>query len=68
MADVFLSYAQEDRARAQLVADALRKLRFDVWWDAHLYVGTLFRAEITRQLEAAKCVVVLWSKVSLTSQ
>jgi len=67
MADVFLSYAQEDRARARQVADALRELGCDVWWDAHLYVGTSVRGEITQQLETAKCVVVLWSKASIKS-
>jgi TIR domain len=67
MADVFLSYAQEDRTRARQLADALRERGWDVWWDAHVYVGTSFRAEITRQLETAKCVVVLWSKASIKS-
>ena len=67
MADVFLSYAQEDRTRARKLADALRELGWDVWWDAHVYVGTRFRSEITRQLQAAKCVVVLWSQASIES-
>jgi len=67
MADVFLSYAQEDRACARMLADALRKRGWDVWWDAHVYVGTRFRAEITRQLQSAKCVVVLWSRASIES-
>ena len=67
MADVFLSYAQEDRTRAGKLADALRERGWDVWWDAHVYVGTRFRAEIARQLESAKCVVVLWSQASIES-
>ena len=67
MADVFLSYAQEDRTRARKLADALRELGGDVWWDAHVYVGTRFRSEIARQLQSAKCVVVLWSQASVES-
>jgi hypothetical protein len=67
VADVFLSYAQEDRTRAEQVADALRELGWDVWWDARLYGGTSFRAEIARQSREAKCVVVLWSKASVES-
>jgi hypothetical protein len=67
MADVFLSYAQEDRTRARQLADALRERGWDVWWDAHVYVGTRFRAEIARQLQSAKCVVVLWSQASIES-
>ena len=67
MPDVFLSYAEEDRPRAEQVAEGLRTLGWDVWWDVHIYVGTKFRAEITRKLESAKCVVVLWSRASLES-
>jgi hypothetical protein len=67
MADVFLSYAQEDRTAARKLADALRELGWDVWWDAQVYVGARFRAEITSQLQSAKCVVVLWSQASIES-
>ena len=67
MADIFLSYAQKDRKRAEQVADALRDSGWQVWWDANLYAGTRFRAEIAKQLHAAKCVVALWSAVSIES-
>ena len=67
MADVFLSYAQEDRTRARQLADALRERGWDVWWDAHLYVGTRLRAEIASQLQAAKYVAVLWPRASIES-
>ena len=39
-----------------------------VWWDRHIQVGTDFSAEIERQIEAARVVVVLWSKASHDSQ
>ena len=68
MADVFVSYAQKDRARAEQVANALRAAGWeDVWWDAHLHVGSHVRSEIERQLHAARCVLVLWSEASIKS-
>src|SRR4051794_13785894 len=67
MADVFLSYAQRDHARATQIADALRVHGWDVWWDANLHAGSRFRAEISRQLQLAKCVLVLWSEESIQS-
>jgi hypothetical protein len=67
MGDIFLSYSQKDRDRAQRVAVALRSSGWEVWWDANLYAGSRFRAEIATQLHAARCVVVLWSAASVTS-
>ena len=67
MADIFLSYAQADAKRAKQVADALSAKGWSVWWDATLVPGTRFRDEIEKQLHAARCVVVLWSKTSVKS-
>jgi len=68
MFDVFLSYAQEDRTRAELVAKALRVRGWSVWWSDELRVGTPYRNEIQRHLQSAKCVVVLWSNASIESE
>ena len=67
MADVFLSYARRNRAAAQRLADAIRKGGYSVWWDPDLVTGANFRKEIGMQLHAAKCVLVLWSEASITS-
>ena len=50
MADVFISYADEDRARAELVAQCLRGMGWSVWWSEDLPVGVAYREEIQRQL------------------
>jgi tetratricopeptide (TPR) repeat protein len=68
MADVFISYVSEDRNRAEALAHALAGSGFSVWWDRDLHGGADFSAEIERQLETARAVIVLWSKRSLTSQ
>jgi hypothetical protein len=63
--DVFISYASEDAERAQKIAEAIETCGWRVWWDRTLVPGVNFRREIARQLDAAKCVVVLWSKQSI---
>lgn len=62
--DVFLSYKAEDRARVQPLVAALEAEGFSVWWDAHIGGGTNWHEDIEQHLEAAKCVVVAWSKRS----
>jgi hypothetical protein len=67
MADVFLSYSQADRNRAKQIADALSAKGWSVWWDVSLVAGVHFRSKIAEELQAARCVAVLWSKASLKS-
>jgi formylglycine-generating enzyme required for sulfatase activity len=67
MADIFLSYAREDEPRARLLAAALESRRWSVWWDRRIPHGKDFNAYIQHELDAARCIVVLWSKASLAS-
>jgi len=68
MADIFISYASEDRVRAQRVASSLEAHGWTVWWDRKLIVGQSYDEAIERELEIAKCVVVLWSKMAIRSE
>jgi hypothetical protein len=68
MADVFISYASEDRDRAGKLASALTTLGWSVWWDRKIITGQTFDQAIERELEAAKSVVVLWSIRSVESE
>ena len=67
MPDVFFSYAQEDHERVRPLADSAAAAGLDVWWDPKLRIGRDYRAEIEANLDAAKCVVVLWSHKSIRS-
>ena len=67
MADIFLSYAREDVDRASRLALALESRGWSVWWDRHIPHGQDFNAHIQQQLDDARCIVVLWSKASVTS-
>jgi hypothetical protein len=68
VADVFVSYAAEDRDRAAKLSTALIELGWSVWWDRRIIAGQTFDQVIEQELDAAKSVVVLWSKHSIESE
>jgi hypothetical protein len=65
--DIFISYAREDRARVQPIAEALAQRGFGVWWDKGLHSGDDYRDRIEEMLQTARCVVVAWSRDSVQS-
>lgn len=67
-AAVFLSYSQRDHEHAVVVAAALERAQYKVWWDRNLQAGDEFPAEIEAQVRSAACVVVLWSEASVASR
>ena len=68
MADIFISYASEDRERAKQIATLFSQQGWSVWWDREIPFGKNFDKVIEENLAAAKCVVVLWSKHSVESR
>jgi hypothetical protein len=67
MRDIFISYAREDKERAALLAEALKENGWSVWWDRKIPPGKTFASVIEAEIEAAKCVIVLWSEDSIAS-
>lgn len=65
MADVFISYKKSDADRVRPLAQHLRAAGLDVWWDEGIQPSTSWRAEIAKQLAAAKCVVAVWTNDSV---
>jgi YD repeat-containing protein len=68
MSDVFISYANQDRGRAQMLAQALQAAGFSVWWDRDIAAGQSYDQVIEHELETARSVVVLWSRHSVISE
>ncbi|HET9384501.1 MAG TPA: TIR domain-containing protein [Gemmatimonadales bacterium] len=68
MADVFISYANEDRDAASALATWLQARGLDVWWDRRIRAGESFDVVIEREIESARSVVVLWSAQSTASE
>jgi len=64
---VFLSYASADRPAAQAIARALSRSGWQVWWDRTIPPGKSFDQVIESALDSAKCVIVLWSRESVSS-
>jgi TIR domain/Domain of unknown function (DUF4399) len=68
MNDIFISYKREDQATARNLAIALESEGFTVWWDRELRGGDYFDDVIQKQLNEARCVIVIWSESSVQSQ
>src|SRR3954466_6057715 len=68
MSDVFVSYKAEDRPRVAPLVQALESDGLSVWWDTQIAAGSEWRQDIQEQLEAARCVIVVWSKRSVGAE
>ena len=69
---VFVSYTHEDCERVRPLVELLdRKLREvdgSIFWDPKLRLGTPISQEIHKLLSEAACVLVVWTKHSVSSQ
>jgi len=67
MSQIFISYSSKDRAKAQKLVRVLENKGWSVWWDKKIPAGKAFDLAISKALNEAQCVVVLWSKNSVKS-
>ena len=68
MADVFLSYASADRVKAGTIVSLLESAGWSVWWDRDVEGGEEWERRIDKELDAARCAVILWTRRSITSE
>lgn len=66
MSDIFISYSRHDQEWVGKFAKALEDVGYSIWWDTRLLAGDEFHDVIPAALEQASCVIVVWSKVSVT--
>jgi hypothetical protein len=71
MADVFISYAHQDKSFAdgrgieKILKSVAPQITF--WRDSGITAGSTWNEEIRDQLRACKCVFVIWSETSWAS-
>jgi hypothetical protein len=65
VSDIFLSYSKEDRGFVERLSAAFESMGWSVWWDHNLEPGQDFSGQIETQIDAARLVVVLWSRSSV---
>ena len=68
MADIFISYAQEDGDEIQSLVALLESQGWSVFWDRNLLPGDNWTTLIEQKLAAAKAAIVVWSQHSATSE
>ena len=67
MSDIFISYKKEDKDRVGRIVEGLRAEGLDLWWDADIGPGQPWDDTIKARLDGAKCVVAVWSSLSVTA-
>jgi adenylate cyclase len=68
VADIFVSYSRTDKKRVAPLVAALEAHGWSVWWDPEITPGDEFDAMIGAELEAARAVVVVWTRNSVDSR
>lgn len=68
MADIFVSYSRQDKAQVAPLVASLEAEGWSIWWDPEITPGEEFDALISRELEGARSLVVVWSPNSVDSR
>jgi hypothetical protein len=67
MADIFISYANEDKETAARLAGFLESMGWSVWWDRRIPAGRSWRSVLQEALKDMRCMIALWSRDSVES-
>ena len=67
MADIFVSYARENLERVKPIVRLIEDAGYAVFWDRKIPAGMTWRQYIGEALDNAKCVIVVWSALSVKS-
>jgi adenylate cyclase len=68
VADIFVSYSRQDKARVAPLVAALEQVGWSVWWDPEIVPGEEFDTLISRELGQARTVIVVWTPASVDSR
>jgi adenylate cyclase len=68
VADIFVSYSRADKERVAPLVKALEAQGWSIWWDPQIAPGAEFDDLISRELEQARALVVVWTPNSVDSR
>ena len=68
MADVFISYKKEDKARVAPLVAAFEARGYSVWWDQEIEAGEEWFRRILAEVRAAKLTIGVWSSRSVDDE
>jgi adenylate cyclase len=68
VADIFVSYSRQDKALVAPLVAALEAEGWSVWWDPAITPGEEFDTLISRELDEAKTLIVVWTESSVDSR
>ena len=68
MADIFFSYANDDRGLVRPLVEELAAHGWSVWWDRQIPPGRTFDEVIEEALDEAKTVIAVWTENGVSSR
>ncbi|MEA3013222.1 MAG: hypothetical protein QOD42_1767 [Sphingomonadales bacterium] len=68
MSDVFISYSRENQEVVRRLAEAVKRLGYDVWWDDQLPPHLSYGDVISQKVGGAKAAIVVWSANAAQSE
>jgi hypothetical protein len=68
VSDVFISYSRDNQEAVRRLADAVKALGYDVWWDDQLPPHLAYGDVIAQKVGGAKAAIVVWSANAAASE
>jgi hypothetical protein len=68
VSDVFISYSRDNQEAVRHLAEAVKKLGYDVWWDDQLPPHLAYGDVIAQKVGGAKAAIVVWSASAAASE
>lgn len=68
MSDVFISYSRDNQEVVRRIAEGVKALGYDVWWDDQLPPHLAYGDVIQQKVGGAKAAIVVWSANAAASE
>ncbi len=68
MSDVFISYSRDNQEAVRRLAEAVKALGYDVWWDDQLPPHLAYGDVIQQKVGGARAAIVVWSANAAASE